>query len=142
MTPCAPARPAAGPAIEKVGSARRLPHYHGPSRSFDANANLNLQSTWYQLAPQTRDQPQATLGTPGPPYPSRLLRTEQPWHKMPQASKRVHNNDSIDRIGEGSGNTSMDQYLHTPERGHTPSEENEERPPTDKKRKRLPYRCK
>ena len=141
MMPYAPGRP--GLAAEELGSGK--PH-HGPTRSFDANANVNLQSTWYQVPPPTRDRGQdgvpRTQRAPGQRRPSSLPREEQPWHQIPQSSERMYNNRGIDRIGGSSGGAFMGRALHTPEPRHMRSEEHEEPSPADKKRKRTPYRCK
>eukprot|EP00903_Cladosiphon_okamuranus_P013921 g12949.t1 len=60
---------------------------------------------------------------------------------MSQSSKRVRHGN----IDGSSGSIEwayLDRSLHTPERRHTPFEGGAEASPTDKKRKRLPYRCK
>lgn len=145
MAPCTFACSAAGSATEGVDSSRQAPHPHGHSKIFDADANKNLRPTWNQVPLQARDHLQDTeLRTPGAPgqrHPSPFLQQEQPWHQMPQSSKRMHNG-SIDEFSGSIEGASVDRSLHTPERRHTPSDGGTEGFSTEKKRKRLPYRCK
>jgi len=86
--------------------------------------------------------PRNRHGAPGERDLSPLPRQEQPWYQMSQSSKRARHNCSVDRIDVKIGGTSMERYLHTPEGRHTPLKDNDEAAPTDKKRKRSPYRCK
>lgn len=136
------ARSTASFATGEVGPVGQTPHHHEPSRSFDANANL--QPEWYQLPLQTGDRQQETtmtLAAMEQSPPSLLLQQEQQRHQQP--SRMMHNNGGIDRLGECSGGTSMDRSFHTLERRHPcPSEEMGRPFSADKKRKRLPYRCK
>lgn len=144
MIPLPPARSVAGCTTDGVGLARQASHHRRSSSLFDANSIF--PASWEHLSLQNRDQLQdmvlRTPRAPEPRHPSPLVRREQPWSQMPQSSNTTHDNGSINRIGGSSGGTSMDRYLHTPERRHTPPESNDKSSPPGRKRKRLPYRCK
>lgn len=144
VAPYTPALPTASPPTEGPWPARQASRHHRPSTSFDANENLQLH---WELEPlQMRKHVQArvlnTLGTIGPSRPSQDPRQEQTWYQMQQSSRWMGYNGGIDRSGGSSGGTFTDRSFCPLERLNMSFEGNGESSPTERKRKRLPYRCK